>query len=913
MKRFVFLLLVLFLSFAGLSAQEFAATQGPYGESPIITLRVFPDGRVFAATELNLWTLENGIWSTSISSSYPSGGLTKPFLRVSDSLCFYGDRAFSDFGILWKSVDDGRSWNTWPTDLPLAALSDLVLDKDGYLLAGERFPNLGSGGTGIWRSLDSGLTWNLMGTDSTRDGMDLAQITDLEVFGDTILAGTVNGVYRSLDNGAVWEHSVSGIAPDTRIYSVARSASGVWFVGTDTSGVFRSTDAGATWSSLGAFPTERFRISLLAHPNGTLLAGTRGAGGMYRSTDDGTTWETINTGLNGAPPQGTFVRSLAYDTAYGMFLGTFFDGIYRSSDNGSTWSNIGMEASATWVAILGGTPPPLARSLFMESTHSDSVTGSLFSVASNRLFQSMDNGTSWVRISTVPGFVPTVYTILVSNTGTLFCGTDGGVSRSTDNGITWDNSLFPVSIPTRSIGESPNGIVYAGTEGLGFYRSFNMGTDWELAENNIANGFSTMACVGDSTIYAGGLNSGVHKSTDQGTTWSVVGVNDYNVTTVEVDSTGTIFAGTPAGIYRSTDGGSTWESPSALSAKANTSSALSAPTNVLSLKSEGSDLLAGTAGTGIYRSTDAGLTWQSPSASLAGMTVPSIAVREDKYVFVATGKGVYRSTAPLGTAELTFVLADGWNLLSVPMTKPDYAVETLFPEAISRGFEYYGAYEPTDTLEPGNGYWLKTSAGNAYHTGGIIAELTVPVRKGWNMIGSVTNPVPVTNIGSIPESLVTSPFYGYNPGTDGYETASTVMPGHGYWVKVSDAGSLVFGGASALPKIVIRSTGELPPSPPGERDAVFNVPPRIFILFANYPNPFNPTTTIRFDLPEPARVTLRVFTVLGEEVARLVNGVEYAAGEYSAVFDASRLGTGIYFYRLEAGPFTDVKAMLFLK
>lgn len=80
----------------------------------------------------------------------------------------------------------------------------------------------------------------------------------------------------------------------------------------------------------------------------------------------------------------------------------------------------------------------------------------------------------------------------------------------------------------------------------------------------------------------------------------------------------------------------------------------------------------------------------------------------------------------------------------------------------------------------------------------------------------------------------------------------------------------------------------------------------------NYPNPFNPSTVIVYDIPEAARVTLKVYDMLGREVANLVD--EYKeAGRYSAKFDASRLSTGIYIYKLTANEFQSVKKMNFVK
>ena len=88
--------------------------------------------------------------------------------------------------------------------------------------------------------------------------------------------------------------------------------------------------------------------------------------------------------------------------------------------------------------------------------------------------------------------------------------------------------------------------------------------------------------------------------------------------------------------------------------------------------------------------------------------------------------------------------------------------------------------------------------------------------------------------------------------------------------------------------------------------------PQKIHLEQNYPNPFNPSTTIRFSLSHREHVTLKVFDVLGREVAKLVNG-ELNAGEHSVVFDADGLSSGIYFYRLQAGDFVDTKKLVMLK
>jgi len=86
----------------------------------------------------------------------------------------------------------------------------------------------------------------------------------------------------------------------------------------------------------------------------------------------------------------------------------------------------------------------------------------------------------------------------------------------------------------------------------------------------------------------------------------------------------------------------------------------------------------------------------------------------------------------------------------------------------------------------------------------------------------------------------------------------------------------------------------------------------MFTLRQNYPNPFNPSTTISYQLPTQSYVTLKVFDILGREVATLVNGVEQP-GYKSVNFNADNLASGVYYYRLQAGNFIEIKKFVLLR
>ena len=83
-------------------------------------------------------------------------------------------------------------------------------------------------------------------------------------------------------------------------------------------------------------------------------------------------------------------------------------------------------------------------------------------------------------------------------------------------------------------------------------------------------------------------------------------------------------------------------------------------------------------------------------------------------------------------------------------------------------------------------------------------------------------------------------------------------------------------------------------------------------ILTNYPNPFNPTTIIQYNVLSFGKVVLKVYDLLGREVATLVDK-QQNAGQYSVFFNASRLSSGVYFYKIQAGSYTETKKMMLIK
>lgn len=129
-------------------------------------------------------------------------------------------------------------------------------------------------------------------------------------------------------------------------------------------------------------------------------------------------------------------------------------------------------------------------------------------------------------------------------------------------------------------------------------------------------------------------------------------------------------------------------------------------------------------------------------------------------------------------------------------------------------------------------------------------------------------------------------------------------------VVVDSTENRIFANVAHFTPVVLASETEATPITEDEGAETL---PSGFALHANYPNPFNPTTTIRYELPRPAQVSLRVFDALGREVAQLEEGLR-RAGTHTVRFEAEGLPSGLYFYRLRAGDhFRATRSMMLLK
>lgn len=141
-----------------------------------------------------------------------------------------------------------------------------------------------------------------------------------------------------------------------------------------------------------------------------------------------------------------------------------------------------------------------------------------------------------------------------------------------------------------------------------------------------------------------------------------------------------------------------------------------------------------------------------------------------------------------------------------------------------------------------------------------------------------------------------------------YDAGANVYRAHIVYLNDVTNGCSLFDGTPGDDAYIVYKTFEIPIV--GVEDD--EVAPVTFALEQNYPNPFNPATTIKFSLPERADVSLKVYDMLGREVAELINGVT-EAGQHEVDFNATDLASGMYVYTIKAGEFTSSKKMMLLK
>jgi photosystem II stability/assembly factor-like uncharacterized protein len=873
-----------------------------YAQSVSQHILVTPDTRVFGSTTgTSIWTSVNpsGMFYRVTNNNYISGRTNSIAFHPTDPLTFY---VASAGGGVWKTTDGGTTFQVLTDNLTSLACGAVAVDPVNpsvvYVGTGELNYSLDSYyGVGVFKSTDAGASWTKIAASSTV-GSSISQISIDPVNTNNLFLSGSAGVYKSTNAGATWTTTSSGGSANCILVNPLRPT--VLF--TTTGGysadvIKKSTNGGASWVTItSGLPATLGRTQLALAPTDTAVvyASIANAGnyhllGLYESTNGGATWLLKDSTTNYLGSQGW------YDNA------------------------ITVKPSSASAIIVGGL-----------DIYSSTTSGSLLAQRTN-----------WATSSSTI-FAHADIHFLGYNGSVLYCGSDGGVYKSTNDGTSWTDLNATLStLQYMSADYDPNSLLrlYGGTQDNNKESSTNGGTTWNQLTTG-DGGYTVVDPVNTNYVYGQYVNGSLQRSSNFGASyieirpsgssgglfynpyamapgdhntivygqadlwkttsaqtatssvgWSQIATKTVvggNVSSIGISAanTGKIYAGTSNGrLLATTDTGVTW----------NTTTGFPYVTGLSVDVTNDSVCYASfsgfTNGVHVYKTTNGGATWGNVTGNFPNIPVLCIALRTlaPRTLFLGTDLGVYKSTDD-GTTWVSF--NNGLPTLAIFDLKYKEGTQILLAATHGRGcwtFDY-GTFSSIELAS----FTATPGASSVVH----IA---------WKTLSEINN-------------------YGFEvqrsgSSTDGFSTlAGGFVKGHG---TTTIPQSYAFDDSSAstgswfyrLKQIDLDGTAHY--FDPVRVDIVTgtvagrSAPPE-FALLQNHPNPFNPSTTIRFDLAADRDVSLKIYNSLGQAVSELVSG-HMPAGRYSIAWNASGYASGVYFYRLEAGKFVQTKKLIVLR
>jgi len=723
---------------------------------------------------------------------------------------------------------------------------------------------------------------------------------------NTFYAGGAFGVTKTTNGGNSFTPMAPGFFNQGTVRDILFIDSLTGYVaGTSYFKVSKTTDGGATWSVMSSLPLTTY-YTLAVSPSGKLFAGgfNNSSANIRYSTDGGTSWATASAGTSTINDI-VFTDSL---TAYASTSG----GVYKSTDGGTTWAAMALNAPTTSVfydiAVQGNT---------LYFADDDSL-----------LFTTQDGGASFNRINYLPAGMSNQIMRAIDVTGNsiYIVGDNGYFIKSTNNGATWSSpsKLFAAGFVQGLWGNgsgkiiatglnSPTQVMVSENYGATFtpvtlsvsaadlralkmlddqngYAVGNSGRIWKTTDGGynwaLYTGTTTNQAFNDVSFYnaqygmAAGNAGQLWKTTDGGTTWSAMASIGSTVAQngiCMVDSLTALAVG-GLNINRTTDGGATWTTISP--------GFPVSPANKIRMYNASIGYLIGGTGASnsgyIFKTTDAGLTWTNTHFPYTGTMLYNIDFRSvNDFVVTGFGGGVFHTTNGgatwtqfnLGLLNISSSQVIGCKILpgDTLMVGAGGAaiIKVALPAIVPVELTGFTAFAS------GNNVTLSWRVATELNNSGFEIERKNSTNGTWTKIGFTAGR------GTSSESAA----YIYND--------NNVEPGsYNYRLKQVD-----FDGTFAYYNLT---------------ETIFAGVPAQFTMEQNYPNPFNPSTAIRFTVPDKNFVTLKVFDVIGNEVATLVNEIK-EPGTYSATLQGAGLPSGVYIYSLRSGTTTITKKMTLLK
>ena len=833
----------------------------------------------------------------------------------------------SPSGGIWKTTDGGANWTILNNDQLILGVSAIAIPSDYattntiYIATGDRdYGSLWSlsGGQasysdntsiGVIKSTDGGATWNTTGLSYTKDLGKLIFSLRIDPTDNSILfASTSDGIYKSTNGGTSWTSKSLNVWGDIEFKPGDHTimyASSVPYVRTY---INRSTDNGETWSN-SLVATYGRRGEIAVSPNDPtvvyLLSANSGGGvyGIYKSTDSGASFTKVNSGS----PAG--------------MLGYYTDGSGGSSGQGSYDLCIAVDPSKANTVFIGGI------------TTWKSTDGGV-------TFSAINNWTSYnvYNISGVAVVHADKHVLAYQNSSTLFEGNDGGIYKTTNGGTSYtdlSNGMIISQIYRIGVSQTNTTLVLNGLQDNGS-KLYSAGT-W-----SDVTGGDGMECIVDYSnanyMYATYVRGIIYRSTNGGAdNFNYPNTISTNIPggqptgawvtpyVIDQNNSATLFAGYDK-VWKTTDRGNSWTAASQqLSPTIKLRSLAIAPSN--------SNVLYTADQTNMWKTTNGGATnWSSITLPSTSTSVTYITVKNDDPNTLWITYGGYNSTSKV------YQSTDGgasWTNIATGLPNLPVMCIVYYKKATDRNVLFVG----TDVgvyVKDGTNNWVSFSSGLPNV---VVPELEVLYTPGTNKLraGTFGRGLWETDI----DAVIPVELSSFEASFDEYQniklnwTTSSEINNKGFEIQREYSNSntwkdIDFLGGNGTTTQKNSYTYIDPILPPGKylyrlKQIDFNgsfeysniveievIAPDKYELNQNFPNPFNPSTRISFQIPGQYFVSLKIYNMLGEEVATLVNEKK-SAGKYNVHFNASALPSGVYFYQLSAGNFTQTKKMILLK
>ncbi len=709
----------------------------------------------------------------------------------------------------------------------------------------------GALGGGFYRTTDGGASWIAItnAPDTTKYGIHFA----------TPLIGWSVGfnglIIKTTDGGDSWFSQTNTGLTNKTLYGVyAVDTLNVYVVG-NTATVLKSTDGGATFAqvSLGSITSADYRAVRFLDANNGFVVGARHR--IIRTTDGGLTW----TQQNDISSTSRVLWDIDFNSqGVGIAAGT--DTVaFRTTDFGATWAQF---------ILPGGSAPGVKYAV---DFHGDNTV--LINGGRGYLAKSSNAGLSFTEM----GYrftSSTINDIAFADAFTGFvCGTAGFIGKTTDGGLTWETLRVPNGRKINEITVPNHNTIYGACDSSRIVMSKDGGLTWTEYSAGLGNTTQFIAIdhASPDIVMTTGSNGIILKTTDGGGTWAQFNLPSSTLAW-DIDIVDTTYAwicGTGETIFRTTDGGATWVQQF---------SAGGLGSYGVSFVDTRTGFVAGTSGN-TYWTTDGGATW-TPATVKPGNTVWSTAMVKlgdqtvafaacaSGYAYISNDGGITWKEQPRQTINTfndmyAFDAGTAWFAGNSGIIIK-YVDPSIVPVEM---LSFTSTVQDDDVI-------IAWSIGNTINNLGMTLERTTLNTENWKAVhyADANGQCGLCSYEFIDRDL--------KPGLYRYRLAQRDVDGtvnHYYLAETVQIGVVTD-----------------------------------YALEQNYPNPFNPVTVIRFALPTPGQTTLEVFSSSGEKVAELVNG-ELVEGVHEITFNAEKLGSGVYFYRLNSGKFTQTRKLLLIK